>query len=261
MSKTNSIVLTAVLVVLLTLAVGVKVIFFPSVKDMYFATTQGSLLRVPVGLTVIRPAHSTARRESIIYANPVKKSNGAWRVSGRNVSVRDLIVVAYGETRGRVVMPDDAPTNAYDFVVTTRDPRLSLQKAIRDKFHYTADRETNDTDVLAMKIVDPTLPGMTVSAPGEKEDTLFNKGKMTIKHVRLGDLTRPFEQILKTAVVDKTGLTNYYDVTLEWSASMGMRLQNETTARPIVDKILKGWGIALEPDTASIGVLEVKRVY
>jgi uncharacterized protein (TIGR03435 family) len=262
MSKTTTLILIVVLVVVLVLAFGVKILFFPSVKDIYFATTQPALLRVPAGLAVIRPTHVPHHRESVIYANPQKGSGDpSWRMSGRNVPLQDLIATAYGETRGRVVMPDNAPTNAYDFIVTTRDPRASLQKAIHDKLHYTGDWQTNDTDVLAMKIADPSLPGMTPSAPGEKRSPSVKNGKLTLYHMQIKDVTHPFEQFLKTPVVDETGLTNYYDATLVWNSSMGPRLGNPSTARPLVDKILQGWGLALEPDTASIQVLVVKKVY
>jgi uncharacterized protein (TIGR03435 family) len=262
MSKTTTIILITTLAAILALAFGVKVVFFPSIKDIYFATSQHNLLKVPTGLTVIRPTHSPLHRESVIYANPEKGSGDAsWRMSGRNVPLQDLIAVAYGETRGRVIMPENAPTNAYDFIATARDPRSSLQKAIHETLHYTGDRETNDTDVLAMKIVDPSLPGMTPSAPGENGKPLFKNGKLTLYHMQLKELTHPFEQFLKTPIVDETGLTNYYDATLEWNNSMGSRLQSPSTARPIVDKILKGWGLALEPDTASIEVLMMKKVY
>ena len=263
MSKTQTIVLVTLLAVVLVLAVGAKLLFFPSVKDVYFATSQRSLLKVPPGLTAIRPTHSPLHRETIIYASPGNGSGGdRWRMSGRNVSLQDLIATAYGETRGRVILPAGTPTNnAYDFVATAPDPRLPLQKAIHDTLHYTADKESNDVDVLAIKIVDPTLPGLTVSAAGKGRQPSFKDGKMTIYHIQFKELANPFEQILKTPVVDETGLSNFYDATLEWNKSMGSRFQNPSTARPVLDKILQGWGLAFEPDTASVEVLMVKKVY
>jgi uncharacterized protein (TIGR03435 family) len=262
MYKTTTLFLITTLAVIGALAFGVKVLFFPTVKDTYFATSRGGLLKVPAGLAAVRPTHFPLHRESVTYANPEKGSGDAsWRMSGRNVPLQDLIATAYSETRGRVVMPDNAPTNAYDFIATTRDPRSSLQKAIHNTLHYVGDRETNETDVLAMKIVDPSLPGMTPSAAGENGKTSFKKGKLTLYHMQIKELTHPFEQFLKTPIVDETGLTNYYDATLEWNNSMGSRLQNPSTARPIVDKLLKDWGLALEPDTSSIEVLVVKKVY
>lgn len=246
----------------LILAVGVKLIFFPSAKDAYFAMNQRSLLKVPAGLVVIRPTHfpASAFRKGIIYASSGNNGRGPWRLMGRDVSLRDLIAAAYGETRGRVLLPFNAPTNNFDFIVTTASPRQRLQKAIHSTFGYTADKETNDADVLALKVVNLDSPGMTVSSPDEKENTSFKKGKLYITHIRLKELAPGFEQILKIPVVDETGLTNYYDVSLDWNGSMWMRLQNESTARPLVDKILKDWGLGLEPDTASIEMLVVKKV-
>ncbi|HEV2456700.1 MAG TPA: DUF3738 domain-containing protein [Verrucomicrobiae bacterium] len=48
---------------------------------------------------------------------------------------------------------------------------------------------------------------------------------------------------MKRPVVDKTGLTNCYDFSVEWDAPFLKRLQNESTARPELDKLLGGWGL------------------
>lgn len=261
MSNTKTIVLVSITVAVLVLGIIAKALFFPSVKDVYFATSQRTLLKAPPGLAVVRPTHFHYHRESIIYAAAGKDRRSNWRMAGRNVPLRDLMATAFGATAGRVVLPANAPTNGFDFVVTAARPRPSLEKAIRESLGYTADEETNDTDVLALKIADPALPGMTVSAADEKQGTSFKKGKLLVNHIKLAELTPAFEQFIKTPVVDETGLSNYYDVTIDWSGAIWMRLENGSTARPVVDKILKNWGLDLEPDTAPIKVLVVKKVY
>jgi uncharacterized protein (TIGR03435 family) len=59
--------------------------------------------------------------------------------------------------------------------------------------------------------------------------------------------------------VDKTSLTNYYDFSLAWNMQFMMKLENDSTARPAIDKILGDWGLGLETDTAPMEMLVVKK--
>ncbi len=261
MTTAKTIILIAGPFVAVGLAIGVKMVFFPSAKDGYFSS-QRSLARAPAGIADIRPTHfEHSVNAGVTWARAESKAGRSWRVMGRDVTLRDMIAAAYGETVGRVQLPFDAPTNSFDFIMTTSTPRRSLQKALRRTLGYTVQTETNDTDVLALKVVDPSLPGLTVSGPGEKEDSKFRNGKMYVTHTRLIELASDFEWIIKSPVTDETGLTNYYDLSLNWNKAIFMQLQTESTARPALDKILKDWGLALEPDTAPIEVLVVKKVY
>ena len=259
MTKTK-IILLAVLLTLVAAAVCVKLFFFPPLKDEWFEMNPGRLQQVPAGFAAIRPTHfpMSVLRKGVMYSGPKGRIHARWM--GRNVSLRDIIAVAYGENVGRVVMPSLAPTNHFDFLLTENsDPRVHLQKAIRRQFGYIAQKETKDTDVLAIKVENPELPGLTVSSPGEKEGGNFKNGKLYINHLQIKELTGGFEQLLKTPVVDKTGLTNYYDLSLEWNRRLFMQMQNDATARAAADKILGAWGLGLEPDAAPLEVLVVKR--
>jgi uncharacterized protein (TIGR03435 family) len=260
---TKRIVLIIALVWVLALAVAIKLVYFPSAKDAYFAMDQRSLRQVPAGLLIIRPTHFSLSvfRKGVIYARAQGARRDPYRVMGRDVSLREMIAVAWQENSARVMMPPSAPTNNFDFIVTVGEPQKEMQKAIRERFGYTADKETLATDVLALKVEDPALPGLSISADGEKEGSSFKKGKLYVTHLRLKELTSGFEQMLKTPVVDETGLTNYYDLSLAWNRQFMMRLGSPSTARPAVDKLLGGWGLGLEPDSASLEMLVVKKQY
>jgi uncharacterized protein (TIGR03435 family) len=261
MTKTKNIILIVTLVLVLLVATAVKLLFFPSVKDAYFAMNQRNLESVPVGLVAIRPTHFSRSvfHRGIMYAT----THNAVRIMGRNVPLRTVIAVAWQEDAARVQMPLDAPTNNFDFIVTLREkePLKHLQRVICRQFGYVVQKETNDTDVLAMKVIDPALPGLTVSTPGEKQDENFKNGKVYFTRMRLKELASGFERLLKTPVMDETGLTNDYDCSLDWSQQLLARLENEKTARSATDKILNDWGLGLEPDTAPIAMLVVKKVY
>lgn len=258
---TKTIVVGIAIFLVLALAVAIWLIYSPPVKDAYFAMDERNLERAPAGLDVIRPTHFSLSifRKGIIWT-PGRRTDGA-RIMGRNVSLRDIIAVAWQAPADRVVMPAGAPTNNFDFIVTVSQPRKQLQKAIRRQFGYTVDKESVETEVLALKVADPSLPGLTVSAADEKQDTDYKKGRLYVTHVQLKALTGSLEQILKTPLVDETGLTNYYDLSLAWNRQLQERLSREATARLALDKILSDWGLALEPDTASMEMLVIKNVH
>ena len=57
MTRTTKIILAVSAVLLVIAMVAVKLVFFPSIKDAYFAMNGRSLEQVPSGLVVVRPTH------------------------------------------------------------------------------------------------------------------------------------------------------------------------------------------------------------
>jgi hypothetical protein len=259
MTKTT---VTAGVVVLLlvVMAAVVKLVFFPSVNDKYFQMNQARLRQAPPGLVIVRPTH---------FANSSKSSSpqggfimvsvkGAKWMAGRNFTFQKLVAVAYGFDVVRVALPKDAPKGNYDFLVTVADnPEGHLQSAIR-KLGYTAQPERLDTPVLALKVEDPDLPGLKVST-ATKENEEEKNGRLYFTHTKLDTVTSGLEQITKSPVVDKTGLTNFYDFSLVWNQQMEQQMSNGTLDQATGQKILADWGLALEPDTASLEMLVVKK--
>jgi hypothetical protein len=70
-------------------------------------------------------------------------------------------------------------------------------------------------------------------------------------------VTEGLATFLKIPVVDKTDLTNMYDYSMAYDTPTRRQLQNEVTARPVVDQILAGWGLIHKPDRASMEMLIV----
>jgi uncharacterized protein (TIGR03435 family) len=259
MSRTKIIVMACIAVVVLGAAVAVKLVFFPSVKDAYFTMNSRSLQMVPANLVVIRPTHfAKSPRKGLFYANSRLNGQNVQRMLGRDMALGDLIGTAYNEDAAKVSLPPDAPKTNYDFVVTvSADPQEHLKTAIRKKLGLTADMETRETDVLAFKVEDAALPGLTVSDVNEKENSNFKNGRLYLTHMKIGDLMDGVQQMLKMPVVDKTGLTNFYDFSLVFTPQM----QRGQIDRATVEKIIGEWGLGLEPDTAQMEMLVVKKVH
>lgn len=252
MSRTTKIILASVAaIVLLAAAVTVKLIWFPSVKEAWFQVMPQRLRLVPPGIVVVRETHfPKATTNSISYSN-----NGKGWMVGRNVTFQMLMAMAYQYNPGRVYLPPSAPKNDFDFLVTATPPADKLKAEIKKKTGYIASVETRDTDVLALKVTDPNSAGLKTSDANERQNTNVKNGRLYFTHTKLETVTGGLEQFLKFPVVDETGLTNYYDFSLEWKAGTN---PNKFT-REQFDKILAEWGLALEPDTASVEMLVVKK--
>ena len=241
---------------LVAMAVVVKLVFFPSVSDKFFQTN-AVLRQAPPGLAIVRPTHFPKPPTNGITFSTVKGSQ--WIV-GRNVTFQNLIAIAYSYNPGRISLPVGLPKNNFDFLVTVpKDPEAGLRSAIRKKLGYTAQPETRDTLVLALKVEDPNSPGLKVSLDSEKENTNVKNGRLYFTHTQLSVVTDGLEGILKTPLVDKTGLTNYYDFSLIWDAQTAQQIQSGTLDQATGQKILADWGLALESDTASLEMLVVKK--
>jgi uncharacterized protein (TIGR03435 family) len=257
MNKTTKIILfSGALVAIIAVAVAVKIIWFPSVKDAWFKYTSRQLHLVPPGLVVVRETHfANGPTNVMVYA---RVRGDIWR-AGRNVTLQQLMAMAYAYNPGRISLPANVPENNFDILITAPgDFHQKLKDLIQRQIGYTADVETQDADVLALKVVDQHPDDMTPSTPNEKQNEDFKNGKLYLKHMKLQDITRGLENFIKMPIVDETGMSNnFYDFTLDWK--QGMNPNNFT--RDDFDKILDGWGLKFEPDTASIDMLVVKRKY
>ena len=260
MTRTSKIILACAATAVVVAAVAVKWIFFPSIKDAYFTMNQQSFRQVPAGLVLVRPTHFPKSTRKGIMSDTIQVSGKrVWRMMGRNVTLQQLVAMAYGRSQARVVLPASAPQTNFDFLVTVRgDQQQQLQKAIRKKLGLIARPETRDEEVLTLKVANGTLPGLTVSDASAKPNVNFKDGKLYFTHMRPSALTGGLEQMLKLPVVDKTDLTNFYDFSAGWDSQMQRQIQNEATATAAIKKILNGWGLELEPDSDRVEVLVVK---
>ena len=263
MTKTKLTVLVSVLVLVLAgAAVAVKLIFFPSVSDAFFQLNESKVRKAPANLVIVRPTHfANARGNGIIITSFQQGGKSVRRVMGRNVTFQELMAMAYGRSASHVALPIGAPKDHYDFLVTVPDDlEQHLQSAVRRKLGYAAEMETRDTQVLALKVENPKADGLKASPDNEKESTDARNGRLYFTHTKLTVVTDGLDGILKTLVVDKTGLTNNYDFSLVWDAQTQRQIQGGTLDIETAKKILAEWGLGLEPDTASMEMLVVKKV-
>ena len=113
--------------------------------------------------------------------------------------------------------------------------------------------------MFALKVKTPNLPGLKVST-GTQEFQMQKDGRLYFTHVPLAYVKENVEQIIKTPVVDKTGLMNFYDFSLIEDAPTAKQIQSGTLDIETAKKILAKLGLELEPDTETIDMLVVEKV-
>jgi uncharacterized protein (TIGR03435 family) len=158
------------------------------------------------------------------------------RISGENLSLRTLILQAYDLLDFQIVGgPRWLGSDRFDIEATTglREPiRLSelgplLRSLLADRFHLMVHKETREMQTYVL-VIDKGGPKLqqTAGIPaqsmrGVNQRATAGTAKMIGSGVTMSALAyrialqQPF---LGHTVIDTTGLTGYYDFTLEWDA-------------------------------------------
>lgn len=256
-TKTKTVVTGVMVSAVIVLAVVVKWLFFPSLKEEYFKSDYREFQKVPDNLLVVRPTRFSLPSHGTIFSSYIRSASGSYvvRRMGRNVSLERVMALAYQCNPSQIIPPATRPPDNFDFLVTVPDPSQERFKAaIQKKLGYAAHWETRQTEVLLLETQTPLPPGLKVST--EKNGNVsFNNGKYKFTHAPVGSLMGFFEQYLKQPVLDRTGLTNFYDFTvaMDWPIPGGP--DQKTTG-----KILNDLGFKLEPGNESMPMLVVENV-
>ncbi len=252
---------TVALLTLATVAAAlvVKQQFSPSAKDAWFEPDTDKLRLVPEGIVLIRSTHFPHNSGKIRH---IHEEEILARTLGRNVTLREIIAEAYDCNPSRVVLPSDAPKGDFDFLVTAPgDAREHLQTVLAKKLGYAAHRETQDADLLILKIENPRLPGLAVSPRNENPDLKVADGKLYFKHQPLSLMLDGLQAGLSQPILDQTGLTNFYDFSVVWNERIEKKMKTGAFDFDGVKKVLSEWGLGLEPDTAPLDMFVVKKAH
>jgi len=243
MKRKNVIALVAAIVALAVIGFFAERKISPPVKDIYFILGP----HTPPDLVVIRPAHFVMPDlHGNYWQNFTNNGKVSTYISGRSVTLKEMIASAYGFDQPRIVFPPDLPTNRFDYLVTVPDKeKEELQMAIKSKFGYIAHEEKRDTPVLALKVESQDLPGLQISTNMNRS---YRAGKLT--HFRVGVIMWSLQNRLSQPTVDETSLTNFYD--FRWNFA--------TRDKPGIDKQLATLGLGLEPTNESLNMLVVEKV-
>jgi uncharacterized protein (TIGR03435 family) len=250
----------------LTITIGIAIVAVAAiamvaghhaVKDTYFEPDTDKLRQAPANLLVIRPTRFPHSYGKIRHYH---ENDRLARTVGRNASFQAMMAEAYDCDFAQVVLPPGAPQGNFDFLVTKPGQvREQLRTAIQKQLGYTAHRETRDMDALILKVSNPSLPGLTVSADDESNDLNYKSGKLYFTHKPFDYIVDGLSQGLDKPILNQTGLTNYYDFSMAWNSGIEKAMQHGSLGLDGTEKFLANWGLGLEPTNVSMEVYVVEK--
>ena len=182
-------------------------------------------------------------------------SNG--RMMGTGVSASTLVSAAYGfATTARTILATGLPEGRYDYIVSlTNGNAEALQQEVKREFGVIARIETRETNILLLKVKAPNAPGLKPSTSSLADQfESWNPGHFESKNKPLGYLACTLELYANVPVIDRTGLTNGFDINLHWEQT---DLQNHNWNN--VNQALAPLGLELVPSREPIEMLVVEK--
>lgn len=171
------------------------------------------------------PPTGNGPRSSALSGGPGTPDPG--RLAGQNVSLRSLLLTAYGVRVDQLLAPDWMISTAYDVVATvppdtTRaQAMLMLQNLLAERFKLVVHRETREMPIYAL-VVDKGGPKLTEAA----SDGPTNGGlsftfsgaamHMAADRMTMSNLTRFLSNDAGRPVIDETGLPGRYKISLDY---------------------------------------------
>jgi uncharacterized protein (TIGR03435 family) len=184
---------------------------------------------------------------------------------GRNIPLSFALGDAYGFLPARIVFPPDMPTTKVDYIVTTTNqPWEKFQAEIKRQFGFVGRVETIETNVLLLRLGDVGATKLKVSpwpksiTQGEIDQSQF----VDMRTAPLSSLTSFLENEMGSPVIDQTGLTNFFDIVLEWNRQQSVSaMQGSATSRTLLKQAIHDQlGLELISTNMPIEMLVVEKV-
>jgi uncharacterized protein (TIGR03435 family) len=141
------------------------------------------------------------------------------KLVGIGVTSTEIVQAAYDATIGRMIFSDPVPGGRYDFISTqSGDQGAALQQAVKNKFGLSGRHELIETNVLVLTLLSTNVAGLVPNR--ESVDGYNNRDVKSIAcvHAPISTLIMFLENALGTPIVDRTGLTGYFDMYVSWDS-------------------------------------------
>jgi RNA polymerase sigma factor (sigma-70 family) len=175
---------------------------------------------------------------------------------GMNCSAEEIIRYAMSDYPPARTMVDGklpergpkVPERGYDFIASLPNgSRAALKAEVERKFGLTENIENRQTDVLILRVKSAT-------ARDDLQGTRFaGDGGSGLHAVSTSELASGIEPMINVPVVDETGLTNHFKLTLKWGE--GDKLTGVEQFNRSLDKI----GLELVPGRRPVEMLVVEK--
>ena len=193
---------------------------------------------------------------------------GAWswtairedgKIMGMNCTVGEIMRYAYSAdtdfmSKERVLLETNLPEQCYDFIAnTTSGAQVGLQLEMKNKFSLVGKFETRTVDVLALK--------EGINRIGQKGGEILKgtvkigEGESGLSHITsMSELAKRLDGWMTIPVVDQTGLTNQFDLTVRWTTTSGS--SGDALKAILLDQL----GLQLVPSREPVEMLVVEKV-
>ena len=194
-----------------------------------------------------------------------------------DVSARDLIMAAYhlillDQISG---LPDWADNDHFDIdarldpdnaqaldrmpkQIQDRQTELMLQAALADRFNLRARHTTKQLPVYNL-VIAKSGPKLKEASSSEKSSYTVKLGpvcKIESKSIEIPTLIAALSNSVGRLIIDKTGLTGNYELTLRWD----MTDRAGSSVSPLFSALPDELGLKLEPATAPVDVIVIEHI-
>ena len=183
----------------------------------------------------------------------------------RNTTLKACIRWAWSVTEAQVNGPGWMATERFDIVGKSASPasepefRQMLQTLLKERFRLEFHRQTKEQSVYVLSVA-KNGPNLKESAAEGEPSAAPNMARMSmaVKHAKVSALAELLSKVLFLPVIDQTGLTGFYDV----SINVGKYLPQSGDGIPDIVGILttglrEELGLKLEPKKLPLDLLIV----
>ena len=158
--------------------------------------------------------------------------------------------------------------------LTLEERRAMLQQLLENRFHLKVHRQTEVLPLYEMVVakggpkITPVEPvGPDPDADKNKKVKGMDRGNMSVSdkqlithEASLDRLALSLSSKLGRTVVDKTGLTGKYDLSLTWSPDDGSTAESDSSAPSLFTALQEQLGLRLQPAKGPVETLVVDHI-
>ncbi|GEM_PF-582914 len=253
----------------------------PSIEYTFQHPSQQRPLEKAAPMVVLRPARYPNLGSRVQHMHGPPFSRASERFVGVNQLLQWALAAAYDVGPEQMLLPREIRKSnfTFDFLVTVpANPRGAFADEIRRQFGLIGRRETQQHDVLVLKVAGASVPLMKVNRSGSTDHGVsVNRGTLALVNFHMAgqvatvrdkasgstilntNLDDSFVRVLGGCylglpVIDETGLTDAYDIQLQWDA----KLTGTAQAKAIEQAVRNQLGLELVPEQRSVEMLVVE---
>ena len=236
------------------------------------------------GAPAAASAQATAPAYDVMTIKPSDPGSPGTSIGGRgdsfmaqNYSLKMLLQYAYDLNEDSIVgIPSQLDSKRFDIKAKISDPdldalkkqspeqeRLMILPLLTERFQLKTHMETRTGSIYELVVAKggPKLKPATDEASrtgvGMSINWTGNNSKLTANSQPMASLAKALSGQLHRSVIDKTGLTGNYDLTLQWTPDGAPVSTDADSAPSIYTAVQEQLGLKLQPAKAPVEVLVV----